>query len=96
MCGALIRGVTQVLRKRWAYLWGPIRTRARGGGGGGGAYRRRNTVFCVDRLLFVVDNSFSQLVIDNFDDTQQSFELTTKSHYTTTTLFLVCQYNVFL
>ena len=23
--GVLIRGVTQVLRKRWAYLWGPIR-----------------------------------------------------------------------
>ena len=48
MCGGglyeegLIRGVTQVLRKRWAYLE-PIR-----GGAytrGWGAYRRRNTVY---------------------------------------------------
>ena len=33
----VIRGVTQVLRKRWAYLRGSIR-------GGGGAYRLRNTL----------------------------------------------------
>ena len=32
----LTHGITQVLRKRWAYLRGPI--------GGGGAYRRRNMV----------------------------------------------------
>ena len=36
--GGLIRGVTKVLRKRWAYLRGEaIR---------GGTYRRRNTVSC--------------------------------------------------
>ena len=78
MCGgAYMRG---------AYTWSNTSVKEKVGlsvGGlyaGGGAYRRRNTVFCVDRLLFVVDNTFSQPVIDNFDDTQQSFESTTKSH----------------
>ena len=35
--GELIRGVTQVLKKRWAYLQAAYMR-----GGGGGAYRRRN------------------------------------------------------
>ena len=34
--GGLIRGVTQVLKKRWAYLQAAYMR------GGGGAYRRRN------------------------------------------------------
>ena len=38
MCGGLIRGVRQLLRKKWAYL---RRACKRGGGGGGGVYRRK-------------------------------------------------------
>ena len=33
-----------------------------------------------NRLLFVVDNSFSQLIIDNFDDTRENLASTAKSH----------------
>ena len=43
--GRLISTVTQVLRKRWAYLRESLYSG--GGGGGGGAYRWRNTV-CFD------------------------------------------------
>ena len=38
--GGLIRGVTQLSTKRWAYLQRGIYA-----GGGWGKYRRRNTVF---------------------------------------------------
>ena len=37
--GGFIRGVTQVLRKSWAYLRKDVYAE---GGGGGGGYRRRN------------------------------------------------------
>ena len=36
--GGGIHGVTEISKKRRAYVWGPIH------GGGGGAYRRRNRV----------------------------------------------------
>ena len=51
MCGRLIRGVKQVLRKRWAYLWGGLCAGGLCAGGlcagrlmHGEAYRQRNTV----------------------------------------------------